>query len=574
MAPILISFLGIIIYSNSFLGPFQFDDIPSIVNNPFIRDIHHLQNVLGFLPRRSALYFTFAFNYHFNGLNVFGYHLFNLGIHLASALLLWKLVLLTFSTPVMKDEKISCHADVISLLAGLVFVAHPVQTQAVTYIVQRAASMAALFYLASLVFYVKSKLLQTDKAGLSLAKFYYICSLLTAIMAMFTKETAITLPLMILLYEFSFLKTGKNIDWRRLFPFLLTICIIPLTMLLTESGPARLQQLRNEPGISPIHYLLTQFRVMVTYIRLAFFPFHQNLDYDYPILKNILQLPVLTSLLFLTSILLFAKCLFSKYRLVSFSIFWFFLALLPESSFLPIKDVIYEHRLYLPLAGYSIFIASSSYYLLGRNNFRAMTIAVTLVIACYSVLTYQRNEIWKDELTLWDDAVKKSPHKARPYNNRGNILAQQGNFAEAMLDFNKAIAIDPNYANAYYNRGITYTKEGYLTQAVFDYNKAININPEYAKAYNNRGNIYYTQNRFIRAISDYGKAITLNPTLAEAYNDRGNAYCKQGDFIQAISDYNKAIALNPELTAAHNNLIFTYFQLNKGRHSLGSELKK
>ena len=115
------------------------------------------------------------------------------------------------------------------------------------------------------------------------------------------------------------------------------------------------------PGISPWHYLLTQFRVMVTYIRLLFIPIHQNLDYDYPIAKSLLELPILASLIFLGSILTIAVRVFSKYRLISFGIFWFFLTLLPESSIIPIKDVIYEHRLYLPMVGFSIFF-SGVYY--------------------------------------------------------------------------------------------------------------------------------------------------------------------------------------------------------------------
>ena len=158
-----------------------------------------------------------------------------------------------------------------------------------------------------------------------------------------------------------------------LVPFLLTLLIIPLTMLFTESVISQEIQriMRQGPaGISPMHYFLTQFRVMVTYIRLVFLPLNQNLDYDYPVFKSIFEFPVLISFIFLATILFFAKRLFSKYRLISFSIFWFFLTLLPESSFLPIKDVIFEHRLYLPLVGYSIFLVSGVYYLFGKNTIK------------------------------------------------------------------------------------------------------------------------------------------------------------------------------------------------------------
>jgi hypothetical protein len=181
----------------------------------------------------------------------------NLIIHLFTAILVWWLTLLTFSTPAIKKESISRHANVLALFAGLIFVSHPLQTEAVTYIVQRAACMAALFYLLSLCLYVKSRLLQNAvipaKAGIQNKNdtiyFYYISSLLTAILAMFTKENAISLPLMILLYEFSFLKTTRDINWRHLIPFFLTLLVIPLTALLTELWTARLQHIHVDAGI-------------------------------------------------------------------------------------------------------------------------------------------------------------------------------------------------------------------------------------------------------------------------------------------------------------------------------------
>ncbi len=360
--------LGGFVYSNTFFSSFHLDDFHSITENPFIRDLHNLHHIWIFWPCRFITYLSIAFNYHFNGLHVGGYHLFNLGIHLATAIFVWWLVLLTLSTPAMNGDKIIRYANAIALFAGLVFAAHPVQTEAVTYIVQRAASMAALFYLASLCFYIKSRLLQPP----GLKRFYYFFSLIAALMAMFTKETAITLPLMILFYEFSFLKTKRSFDWRPLIPFLLILFVIPLTMLLTRS--VNFQEMRRAAeapaGITPTHYLLTQFRVMATYMRLAFFPYAQNLDYDYPVYKNLFEWPVWASAMLLIAILFGAKQLFSKYRIVSFFILWFFLTLLPEAGFIPIKDVIFEHRLYLPLAGYSVFLAGSTYYLVGRNLLR------------------------------------------------------------------------------------------------------------------------------------------------------------------------------------------------------------
>ena len=518
---IIISCLGILVYSNTFLCSFHLDDFASILNNFAIINIHHLHNIWIFLPRRFVLYLSLALNYHFNGVHVMGYHLLNLAVHLLAGIFVWWLTLLTLSTPVMKEDKIVGRSNIIALFAALVFISHPLQTEAVTYIVQRAASMAALFYLASLCFYIKSRLLQTDGSRGGSWQLYYIGSWMMAIVAMFTKENAITLPLMILLYEVIFLSSNRKlvVPWRYLAPFLLTLFIIPLTMLFTENNPGRLQCLRNEPGISPIHYLLTEFRVMVTYIRLSFIPLNQNLDYDYPIFKNFFEWPVLFSFIFLMTVLFWAKCYFCKYRLVSFSIFWFFLTLLPESSLLPIKDVIFEHRLYLPLVGFSLFLVSSLYYLWGKNSIKLMVSILMVIIAFFSILTFQRNKVWKDEITLWDDAVQKSSHKARAYEGRGFAYWEQGNLKQAKGNFDKAIELDPGLAEAYGNRGAVYLKEGNFKQAMVDLNKAIEIAPQLTEAYGNRGVIYDMQGKFTQALSDFNKAIALDPNNVKAHHN-------------------------------------------------------
>ncbi len=560
MTAVIIFCLGFIAYSNTFWCSFHFDDTYYIVNNHFIKNIQDLPAIWEFYPCRFITSLSFALNYHWHQLNVVGYHVFNLTVHLACAALVWQFVLLTFSTPAMKangaGNKITQHAQLVAFLAALIFVVHPLQTQAVTYICQRAASMAALFYLASLIFYIKYRLLQVKGPNLGVGRMYYIFYLLMAVAAMFTKETAITLPLMIVLYEFSFFEPKKNLDWKRLSPFLLTLLIIPLTMVVTNS--VNFQEIRHvvqgPSGITPSHYLLTQFRVIMTYLRLVFLPFNQNFDYDYPIFKSVFDLPVLFSLLFLIAVLFWAKGLFLKYRLFSFSIFWFVLTLLPESSVLPQNDVIFEHRLYLPLVGFSIFLVSGVYYLFGKDRIKTAVGVLGIMIFCYFILTYCRNKIWMNEFTLWDDTIQKSPYKARPYNSRGLMYFYKGGYAQAIADYNKSLEINPNIASTYNNRGLAYAHQGNLAQAMSDYRKAIGINPNYADPYNNLGSGYNKQRDFTQAIRYYDKAIELNPDYAEAYNNRGTIYFQQGRRAEALADYNKAIELNPDYADAHYNL--------------------
>jgi len=628
---ILFCCFGIILYSQTLHSAFHFDDNRFIVRNQNIRNLANLKAIWSCAHSRFIAYLSFALNYHLHHLNVFGYHLFNLIVHLVSAILVWWFCLLTFSTPAMKNNNLAKHAELIACFAGLVFLAHPIQTQSVSYIYQRTASLATLFYLASVSLYVKSGLLllQYERRGFGVWIFYYAGSLITTILAMFTKEITVTLPLAVLLYEFCFLKTDKGINWKYLIPFLITLAIIPITVIM-QGGAAPGEILRGlERGafISWEHYLFTQFRVIVTYIRLVFLPLNQNLDYHYPIAKSLLELPVLASILFLTIIIITAIRIFPRYRLLSFGIFWFFLTLLPESSIIPITDVIFEHRLYLPMVGFSLFLVSALYYLLGKKiafgdnskrfsvvgkvlytfphhekNLRVMITILLLTIACYSVLTYSRNLVWKDDLTLWDDTVRKSPHKSRPYNNRGLAYQDKGDLDLALSDYNKAIQINPNYAEAYNNRGFTYQSKGDLDLALSDYNKAIQINPNlaeaynnrgvtyqdkgnlnqalsdynkalqidsnYAEAYNNRGNIYQNKGDLDLAISDYNQALQIDPDYAEAYNNRGSAYQGKGDLNQVISDYNKAIKINPNLAEAYNNRGLTYQSLGELNQAL------
>ncbi len=562
---IIISCTGILAYLNSFHCSFHFDDITAFVNNPFIKNIHDLSNIWEYCPCRFITFLSLALNYHFGQLHVFGYHLFNLAVHVSAAFLVYWLALLTFSTPVMKEEKITRHANLISLLAGLVFVSHPVQTEAVTYIWQRAASMAALFYLASLCLYVRSRLLQ----GIN-SKYYYIGAVVTAIMAMFTKENVITLPLMIVLYEFSFFKVKQGIKY--FLPFLFTLLIIPVTMLLTHMGQARYQEFQNvvggSGGISPLQYLLTQGRVVVTYIRLVILPFNQNLEYDYPIFKSIFELPLLASFLFLGAIFILTKRLFLKYRLVSFSILWFFLTLLPESSFLPQKDVIFEHRLYLPMVGYSLFLVSSGYYLIGKKNFKAMVIGLAIIIVCYSMLTYQRNKVWMDDRTLWGDVVSKSPRKAIGYNGLGLALYNKGDYEGAISNLKRAIEIDPKFENAYVNRANAYNREGNSSQAIVDFNKAIELNPRDADVYNDRGILYFHLGKNTQALADYNKALDLKPYDAHAYYNRGLVFYDQGNLVQSAADLNNAIEINPDHEEFYNNRGILNSRLGKAAEAM------
>lgn len=546
--------LGALVYSNSFFCSFHFDDDAYIVNCFAIRNIHNFINIWNICPCRFITFLSLALNYHFDRLHVLGYHVFNLSIHIATALLVWWLCLLTFATPILKKEKISQHRQIISLLTALVFVSHPVQIEAVTYIWQRAASMAAFFYLASLCLYIKSRLLEYEKNKFD--EIFYWLSLLTAALAMFTKENTITLPFMIFLYEWTFLKTSKQIDWLHLYPYWMALFIIPQTMVMTKT--TRVGEIQSivggVGGISPLDYLCTQCRVMITYIRLCVLPVHLNLDYDYPVYRSFFEIPVIASLAGLGAIGFFAKKLFAKYKVLSFAISFFFLTLLPESSILPQTDVIFEHRLYLPLVGYCLFLVCGIFYLIDRQrSFGSLKVTIgilSLLMVVNSVLTYERNEIWKNELTLWTDTVQKSPRKARPYINRGWAYFNAGQWPQAMQDFNHAIAISPQLIYPYDDKGLIYAKQGKLDEAIAQYNQSIQVNPYFVKVYYHRGLAFLAQKNTSNALLDFNKAIELDPEDVDVYIDRSKLFLNQGDKARAKLDRSKAFEIDPGSSVA------------------------
>jgi len=565
---IFICLAGIIAYSNSFNCSFHFDDTLTIEENIAIRNLSDVKAWWGFVPSRPIGYLSFALNYHFHRLDVWGYHLVNLVIHIVNAVLLWWLVMLTMATPVMRNQLIERHKGAMALFTALLFVSHPLATQSVTYIVQRLASLATLFYLLSLALYIKGRLWEDKKD--TRVFFSYTGSILCAVLGMLTKEIVFTLPFALVLYEFSFIKTDAwKIDLKDRgiqIPVIILVIFIAIFFLNFSFGifnpiPPLPDQGYDYP-ITAWEYLLTQFSVILTYIRLFIVPVNQNLDYDYPISHSLLEWHTIFGLLSLAGILGLGILLFRRYRVISFGIFWFFLTLSVESSIIPIsQNVIFEHRTYLPGIGFFLVLTGVVFYFLWDRYRRVGWAILVLIALTNTVLTYERNRVWASEYTLWADCVKKSPNKPRPLSNYGKALADTGHASEALAYYDKAIKADPSYYAAYCNRGAAYDALGKYTLAIGDFDRAIEINAKYAKAYSNRGTEYGELGNYKQAIRDFDRAIEINPNYAAAYHNRGAVNHMHGNYNMAIEDYNRAIEINPKYAEAYKNRGIAYNSL-------------
>jgi tetratricopeptide (TPR) repeat protein len=578
---ILLSLLATLIYSNTFSSPFHFDDTKRILENPKITDLF---NFIDFSGNRYIGFLSFALNYHFGGLEVFGYHLVNLVIHIVNGFLVYTLVLLIFRTsgmvPLQQDR-----APWIAFVTALLFVAHPIQTQAVTYIIQRFASLAALFYLLAVVAYLKWRMAPPN---LRSRYGWYAVALLSTVLAMKTKENSFTLPFMLLLVEGIFFRPITLKKGMALIPFLLTLPIIPLARA-DRLGEAEVGLLVRQTDIIPMpDYLFTQFRVIVTYLRLLLFPVHQNLDYDYPVYHSLFQPAVFLSLLFLLGLFALAVYLLIRFQrssfhaqLIAFGILWFFLALSVESSVIPIRDVIFEHRLYLPSIGF--FLAStvcvfSSHGALEAGRPRgdilsflarptALGVFIALILMLLAVATYQRNRVWKNALTLWEDVVSKAPGNARGHNNLGLAYQTMGRLQASIQEYQTALRLIPNFAEAHYNLGNAYQVLGRFEEAIREYEKALTLNPRYASAYINLGTTYHTQRYYEEAIRSYREALRLDPDSVFAHINLGVTYYAQGRLEEAIEAYGRALTLSPEHAQGHYYLGQAYRQQGRIREA-------
>ena len=568
---LLIVVLTLIAYSNTFHVPFQFDDRKEILENHAIKNLAYFTN-LSTQNTRYVGYFTFAVNYALHGLNVVGYHIFNLAIHIFNALFLYWFIILSFRTPALKESAHQDSVKLIALFTALLFACHPIQTQAVTYIVQRLASLATMFYLFSIVFYVNARLSMQDTQPKSKSLLWYGASLFSAVLAMKTKELAFTLPVVITLYEFMFFEAGIKKRILYLLPLLLTMLIIPLSLISISKPIGDVigdvsHAARMQTQMSRWDYLFTEFRVIVTYVRLLFLPVNQTLDYDYPIFRSLFDPGVFLSFLFLLSILILGIYLFYRHKntlphskLISFGIFWFFITLSVESSVIPIPDVIFEHRLYLPSVGF--FIALTTFIFWVRNRLKAVIsvagrAVIPMLIGTVLVLSgaaYSRNSVWMNRIGFWEDVVKKSPKKARPHSILGIAYSEKGRFEEAIRENQTAIKLDPYYTYAYINLGALYGSQGHFEEAIREFKTAIKLNPNHVEAHNNLGVAYYKKGHFEEAERELLAAIKLNPRRADAHMNLGALYGAQGRFEEAIRETQTALRLNPDYVEAYRNL--------------------
>ena len=437
---VILILLACLAYANSLYAPFVYDDLTSIQHNHVVRFFSF--DAKQFLETRSLLYPTYAFNEWLGGENVFGYHVINLLLHIFNGLLVFAIARRIYRklrpSALLEPSPYQARAlrplpqgeDLYALMAAAFFLVHPLQTEAVTYITERSELLSKLVYLCGLLFFMA---IPEQKIGFFASLPVMFC----LVLGLGFKETAVTLPAIILLYDYLFISKTRFRNmlsrWRFYSGMLLFVAAGAYVFRNALLRP--LVEVGRPGTLRPWHFVLTELRVIARYLRLIVLPIGQNLDYDFPASFSIKETGVLLSLLLIVALLALAWRWRSQKPVYTFSILWFFIALAPLSSIVPIPDVIAEHRLYLSLAGVCL-----SFPLLVESLFKKRLVpAGAAILTVFLIATVARNYVWADEFRLFSDVVAKSPHKLRAYENLIFAHMKQGQEDRAISIANAAI---------------------------------------------------------------------------------------------------------------------------------------
>ncbi len=533
-------------YQNSFSGPLIFDDLLAITYNPTIKHLGTALSPPSYLTTggRPVLNLSFAINHALGGMNVWGYHAFNLGIHTLAGLALFGIARRTLSRPVV-PKRLSQAALPLALAVAVIWVVHPLQTESVTYISQRAEALMGLFYLFTLYFFVRG-------ADSSTPVRWQILSVLSCLLGVLSKEIIVTAPVMVLLYDRSFVagsfREALVRRWRYYLGLAGAWLLLGFLMRNLHERNVSFSQ-----GVQWWDYAMTSCRSFSQYLKLAVWPDPLVLDYGPAVVRRAME--IVPHVLFLAALLLGTVIALRRWPLVGFACAWFFVILSPTTSFVPVVlQPFGEHRMYLPLAGLVGLGVCGLYSLLGRRSL----ILFTAMAMGLGWLSAQRNEIYRTPLSIWSDTVAKSPENARARFNLGNALFYiPGRSADAITEFETALRLDPNNADAHKNLGCVFgNTPGRLPDAIAHFEAAIRIKPDYAEAHHNLGlALVRSSGQLTKAIAHLQVAIRINPEYADAHRDLGNVLVNiLGRIPEAIGHYQTAIRSRPDFSEAHNDL--------------------
>jgi Flp pilus assembly protein TadD len=575
--------LVITAYSNSLDASWHFDDEQNIVKNRRLHLTELTPEAIGRTffadPDESgSLYrpvacLSFAINYYFGKDRVFGYHLVNLAIHLTAAVFLLLFLCRTLELPLLR-EKTGPSAMLIAALATLLWALNPIQTQAVTYIVQRMASMAGMFTIMALYFYLRGRTAVVGRTG-----FYLLCAA-CGILAVGSKENAVMLPVSLLLFDLILIQGVSKKSLKKAGLILPLLILVLFGFALIIAGPTFFDSGRflagyQNRGFTLGERLLTEPRIVIFYLSQLLFPAPGRFSLVRPVTPSSgLFSPPATflSILAILALIGAAAALVKKRPLLSFAVLFFFANHLVESTVLPL-ELVYEHRNYIPsmflFAPPAAWIVSAADRAKRRWAAALLFAALALVVSGFGYGTYVRNFDWKTEETLWLDAVEKFPTSARAYHNLGRYYADRRQFPMALYAYQLALQqADPTYGQrrhvTLFNMALIYQALGDPDTAEARLRKAIELQPDYARAYTNLALIVAAGGKTPEAAALLHRAVELDPRLEEARTNLGYILILLGRTQEAIGVLKESLEMNPKDAKALYDLGIAYDKAGNG----------
>jgi len=633
--PVLIVVITIFAYLCSVENRFVYDDKFTITNNYLISSWSKIPalltneyfNVSGELSYRPVVTFSYFIDYALWHENPIGYHSTNIFFHCINAVLLYYLLSHFFKDSkegrgtaalwkLKQFDNITVEKkSLFAFLATLLFCLHPLLTEAVNAISYREDLIMTTGYFAAFYFY---RMACQGRIPI----LWYALSLFCYSIGLFSKEMAVTLPLVIVLYDIV-IRGNLTLRYKQIFYYtgyvLVTVFYI-LVRFIFLHNPA--ESAISYPQNSIIMNFLLMTKVVASYIKLHFFPLNLSADYVVPFSHSVFDASFTVSFLLIISVIIITYRLYYYSRILFFSVLWFFVTLLPVLNLVPIENIMAERYLYVPIVGFCI---TGSLLLCHIPKIKTQSVMlkkmcsvapVVIILSGYSWQTCQRSKVWKNDATLWSETIVRSPQSSRAHNNLGIKYKQMGYIEEAIREYKTAIRIRPEYSEAYgnlaniymnkglgkydkkvhlektnniteaqskeaclkdairaykkaikidplneiahFNLGVTYGKLGLFDNAEAEYKNSIRINGHNPHPHNNLGNIYEDRGLFQKAMAEYKRAQSIDPNNAIAWNNIGNISFKKRDFDKALMAYKRAVQKNQAGIVFHENLANTY----------------
>jgi tetratricopeptide (TPR) repeat protein len=541
---------------NTLFHDFVYDDKVEVIQNHWMRDIKYSSEIFsssswGFAGRetnyyRPMIHMIRMMNYHIFGLAPWGFHLINIAFHAGISVLVFLIASRLLKR--IDNSFFSPH-----FIAAALFATHPVHTEQVAWVSSIAGLTYTLFYLLSFYLYVES----TSKGWIKLKVIYFL-SVSTFFIAALSKEMALTLPFVLITYDYVLKKSPLFSCLKRSLPYL---AVAGVYFILRFHALGGFAPVKGHTELSNFVYFINVFPIFAEYLKKLILPLNLNVYHVFHPVASVFEPKAIISI-FVTLVFLFASYIsYKKNREAFFGFSIIVITLLP-ALYIPAlgKSVFSERYIYLPSFGFVLLVSTFFAWVKVNRPKWAIAAATGFIVltGLYSIGTISRNTVWKNDYSLWTDAVKKSPDGSVPHNSLGWASYEKGLTKEAVEHFYTALKIDPNHAEANNNLGVVYGDKGLEDKAMEQFQIAIKLRPDYADAHNNIGIAYGRKGWFTKAENHFQVALRLKPGFADAHQNMAVTYMNMGAIDEAIARFKVALDLKPDAINTHLNIANAY----------------